>query len=378
MFGLALWDRAERRLIVARDALGIKPIYYRQTQRELMFRFRSEGDAAHSRVSARRWIGPSLAQYLAFGYVSAPNSMFEGMRKLQPGTRAHRRGRPVHDAALLPPAAPKSIDTRRVRQWIEAVRAEMERAVRDQMVADVPIGAFLSGGIDSSAVVAFMSRHSTHPVKTYSIGFQGSSGAAAVQRAAVRAPGGAGSSAPIITRSSCSRTSPRCCRSSLWHMDEPIADAAFITTYLVSKFARQDVTVILSGVGGDELFGGYTRYLDEHYRRTVSPRSGGASARGIIAPIAQSPAERPAQPHAQQDAAREGVPAGGLARRSRSATARTWRCSMPPSARSLHEATAPSRFDDCIARAFAARADRRSAAATDGRRSSRRRCPTTC
>ena len=170
-------------------------------------------------------------------------------------------------------------------QWIEATRSEVERSVRNQMVCDVPIGAFLSGGVDSSAVVAFMSRQTDDPVKTYSIGFRGASGAQLYNELpytrmvshAFRTD-----HHEIIVQPDVAQLLPDL----IWHLDEPIADAAFITTYLVSKFAREQVTVILSGVGGDELFGGYHRYLDAHYRRRYQllPRF---LRRGLIDPIAR-------------------------------------------------------------------------------------------
>jgi asparagine synthase (glutamine-hydrolysing) len=159
------------------------------------------------------------------------------------------------------------------------------------MVSDVPIGAFLSGGIDSSAVVAFMSRHSAHPVKTYSIGFQGSSGAELFNelpfaRQVARQFGT--DHREIVVQPDVVTLLPQL----IWHMDEPTSDAALMTTYLVSKFARRDVTVILSGVGGDEILGGYRRYLDEHYR-SVYRRMPGVLRRGLITPLARAlPSDR--------------------------------------------------------------------------------------
>ena len=143
------------------------------------------------------------------------------------------------------------------------MRARLEKAVHSQMVSDVPIGAFLSGGIDSSAVVAFMAAHSDRPVKTYSIGFSGGDAEAYYNElpyARQIAQRFHTDHHEILVRPDVVSLLPRL----LWHMDEPIADTAFITTYLVSEFARRDVTVILSGVGGDELFGGYRRYLGNH------------------------------------------------------------------------------------------------------------------
>ena len=282
MFGLALWDRNRNRLLVARDALGIKPLYYHHTERYLAFS--SEAKALFKVPGLTpRLDQAALGQYLAIGYVSAPNSMFSGIKKLEPGTMIIvESGRLRRNQFWKLPSEVDSSMTE--KDSIASVRAEMERAISEQMVSDVPIGAFLSGGLDSSSVVAFMSRHTSYPVKTYSIGFSGSSGANLYNelpyaREVARTFGT--DHREIIVQPDVVSLLPEL----LWHMDEPVADAAFITTYLVSKFARQDVTVILSGVGGDELFGGYTRYLDEHYRR-IYHRVPGFVRRWLVEPVA--------------------------------------------------------------------------------------------
>jgi asparagine synthase (glutamine-hydrolysing) len=282
MFGLALWDRARRRLIVARDAIGIKPIYYRVDGRQFMFASEAKALLAVPGVQARM-NAAAAEQYLSVGYVCAPNCLFEGMRKLEPGSALVAENGVVRPHRYY--QLPANIDSARSeQQWVEAVRVELERAVQDQMVSDVPIGAFLSGGVDSSAVVALMSRHSSGPVKTYSIGFQGSSGAELYNElpyARQVAERFGTDHREIVVQPDVAALLPQL----ILHMDEPIADAAFITTYLVAKFARQDVTVILSGVGGDELFGGYKRYLGEHYR-SLYRRVPGLIRSGLIAPLA--------------------------------------------------------------------------------------------
>ena len=151
---------------------------------------------------------------------------------------------------------------------VARVRAQLERSVTMQMVSDVPIGAFLSGGIDSSAVLAFMARATDVPVRTYSIGFDGGPAERfynELEYARKVAQLFGTDHHEILVRPDVVNLLPQL----LWHMDEPVADSAFITTYLVAQFARRDVKVILSGVGGDELFGGYRRYLGEHYLRYI-------------------------------------------------------------------------------------------------------------
>ena len=283
MFGLALWDRRARRLIVARDPLGIKPVYHTRQGHQLAFA--SEIKALVQTPGVSAGIDPSaLAQYLAVGYVAAPHSLFAGISKLPPGTALIVEGGRIRSHRYW--QLPSGLDAARTEpEWAEDVRSGIERAVVEQMVSDVPIGAFLSGGLDSSSIVAFMSRHSRQPVKTYSIGFRDSSGSALYNelphaRTVARMFGT--DHHEILVQPDVAALLPKL----VWHLDEPIADAAFFTTFLVSEFARRDVTVILSGVGGDELFGGYTRYLDQHYRRAYR-RVPEIVRRVILDPIAR-------------------------------------------------------------------------------------------
>jgi asparagine synthase (glutamine-hydrolysing) len=348
MFGLALWDRRKRRLLVARDAIGIKPIYYRLDARGFMFA--SEAKSLLVVPGVQTALDPAaLVQYLSVGYVCAPNAIFAGVHKLEPGTALIAEASKVRKHRYY--RLPARIDTTRSeQQWVEAVRAELERSVREQMVSDVPIGAFLSGGIDSSAVVAFMSRHSTQPVKTYSIGFHGSTGAQLYNELpyARQVAGQFGTDHhEIIVQPDVATLLPEL----IWHMDEPIADAAFITTYLVSKFARQDVTVILSGVGGDELFGGYKRYLDEHYR-SLYRRIPSVIRSGVIAPLAGLlPSDRHSRVLNQMRLAKAFLQADTLPFEERY---RSYMQVFDARERAaLLRGAAPAGFDDCIARGFA-------------------------
>ena len=263
MFAFALWDASRRRLVVARDRLGIKPLYVWCDGRRLAFA--SEAKALFALPGIRAELDPAaLRSYLALGYVPSPQSMFRGVRKLPAATLLVAENGRVDERRYW--RLPENIDRSRSEEtWVGDVRMRLEESVRSQMVSDVPIGAFLSGGIDSSAVVAFMSAHSDRPVKTYAIGFAGGEAEAYYNElpyARQVAQRFGTEHHEILVRPDVVSLLPRL----LWHMDEPIADTAFITTYLVSEFARKDVTVILSGVGGDELFGGYRRYLGNHYQ----------------------------------------------------------------------------------------------------------------
>src|SRR4029077_9445787 len=149
-------------------------------------------------------------------------------------------------------------------EWIERIRTKIQETVRAQLISDVPLGAFLSGGMDSSTIVAVMAAQTGRPVKTYSIGYQGEhSYYNELPYARMVAKAFNTDHHEIVVQPSVSELLPKL----IWHLDEPIADSAFFTTYLVSKLARESVTVILSGVGGDELFGGYRRYLGNALQR---------------------------------------------------------------------------------------------------------------
>ena len=289
MFAFAVWDRRRRRLLIARDRLGIKPLYVSETSGRIVFA--SELKSILNCPGVKRSINPTaLREYLALGYVPAPLSMLDGIEKLPPGTLlvvedGNRRQQRYWD---FPEAEGSSAGE---REWAARIAETMERAVVSQMVSDVPLGAFLSGGVDSSAVVAFMARNSDKPVKTYSIGFDSDSGGAYYNElpyARKVAEMFRTDHHEIVVRPDVTSLLPEL----LWHMDEPIADAAFITTYLVSKFAREDVTVILSGVGGDELFGGYRRYWSDHLAR-IYRRIPGPLRRGLLQPVARAlPSDR--------------------------------------------------------------------------------------
>jgi asparagine synthase (glutamine-hydrolysing) len=263
MFGFGLWDARKRRLIVGRDRLGVKPIYVYRDARRVAFASEAKALLALPGVTAQ--MEPAaLHSYLNLGYVAAPHSIFRGVSKLMPASVLVVEEGRVEERRYW--RVPGAVDrTLTESEWVERVRARLEESVRMQMVSDVPIGAFLSGGIDSSTVVGFMAAHSDRPVRTYAIGFEGTAAdeyynelpyarqVAELFRTEHR---------EIVVRPDVVSLLPTL----LWHMDEPLSDTAFITTYLVSQFARREVTVILSGVGGDELFGGYRRYLGNHYQ----------------------------------------------------------------------------------------------------------------
>jgi asparagine synthase (glutamine-hydrolysing) len=253
MFALALWDGRTRTLIAARDRAGEKPLYWTQTAEGV--RLASEVKALLVRPEVSRELDPiALDQFLTYEYVLAPRTMLKGVHKLPPAHfLRYRDGHAtVHrywDAAAVP-----------LRAWTdgeaaEALRAALQRAVVSQLMADVPLGAFLSGGIDSSSIVALMSEASSQQVNSFSIGFADGTynelpyarEVAALfktnHRERTASPDLAGMFDRLVV-----------------HLDEPFADTSLFPTFSVSELAREHVKVVLSGDGGDELFGGYDAY----------------------------------------------------------------------------------------------------------------------
>ena len=265
MFAFAIWDHARGRLLLARDRLGIKPLYYRPLDGGIAFasELKSLLVPGFARPPLDR---AALASFLALGYVPDPLCIFAGVRKLPPGhiaTWSRERGLDVERYWTPPAEADPSLDEETAAREI---RRLLEEAVRYRMIADVPLGAFLSGGIDSSAVVAEMRRQSSAPVRTFSIGFAEPEFNEAPAAAAVAAALGTDHTELIV-------------RPDVEHLfddvalafDEPFADSSAVPTLLVSRLAARHVKVALSGDGGDELFGGYTRYQDFARRAVPLP-----------------------------------------------------------------------------------------------------------
>jgi asparagine synthase (glutamine-hydrolysing) len=265
MFAFALWDKAERTLTLARDRLGEKPLYYGRQDAGGPFLFGSELKALAAHPQFRADIDrQALTLLLRYNYIPAPFSIYRGIAKLRPGTFLTLRdgaaeptieeywsGAAVAEAGV---ADPLDLGD---EQAIGELERRLERAIGAQMVADVPLGAFLSGGVDSSTVVALMQKLSPRPVKTFTIGFREASYNEAEHAKAVARHLGTEHTEMYVTPAETRAVIPK-----LPQMyDEPFADSSQIPTHLVASLARQHVTVSLSGDGGDELFGGYNRYL---------------------------------------------------------------------------------------------------------------------
>ena len=262
MFGLALWDTKRERLVLGRDRLGEKPLYFRCESQRLLFASELKSILKAEDVPRRLNLN-ALQEYLALGYVPAPLSILDGIEKLLPGHYlvAEKGLIGTHIYWNVPDG---QTEERSEEEWIELVREKLLETIKAQLVSDVPLGAFLSGGVDSSLIVSAMARLTGRTVKTYSIGYGGDqSYYNELPYAKLVAQQFATEHHEIVVRPEVSELLPKL----IWHLDEPIADSACLTTYLVSRLARESVTVILSGVGGDELFGGYRRYLGESMRR---------------------------------------------------------------------------------------------------------------
>ena len=266
IFAFAIWDTHEQALFLARDRLGVKPLYYADSGG--MLTFASEVKALLPIIGRPRMNTAALSEYLTFLWVPDPNTLFEGVMKLAPGHFAtyDREGLTIRewwDMRFAP-------DTGDEEDWAAATREAVQSAVRRQMVSDVPLGSFLSGGLDSSAIVAEMAA-AAGSVSTYTIGFTKADLEYDVVPDDVRYSREIAKAFPIdyherIVEPEVAELLPRL----IWHMDEPIADPAAISAYLVCAAAREKLTVILSGMGGDEIFAGYPRHLAARLARTFN------------------------------------------------------------------------------------------------------------
>ena len=293
MFAFALWDRKERSLHLSRDRIGEKPLYYGWMGKVLLFG--SELKALRKHPDWKGEINPdTLALFMQFGYVPTPYSIYKGIFKIKPATIATFTQN--HTSTFAPPRVERYWQADELAKTGEVNPLKdddataiyhldklLEDSVKQQMIADVPLGAFLSGGIDSSTIVAHMQKQSTRPVKTFTIGFLEENYNEAVHAKKVAQHLGTDHTELYVSAEQAMEVIPRL----PVIYDEPFSDSSQIPTFLISQLTRQKVTVSLSGDGGDELFGGYNRHF---WGRSIWGKIGAAppQPRKILARIISS------------------------------------------------------------------------------------------
>jgi asparagine synthase (glutamine-hydrolysing) len=291
MFALAIWDGRQERLVLARDRVGKKPLFFHRGRRRLAFASEIKAFLAHPDIDLEI-NEDAVPYYFLYGYVPGPETFYRSVMQVEPGTSVTitADGAIAHHtywAPRYPDASAQSAKTTDRRAAMETVRSLTTQAVERRLISDVPLGAFLSGGVDSTIVVGLMTALSGERVKTFSIGFEGD--AAYDETAHARA---------VAERFHTDHTEFRVSPSAvelidtlLWHHDGPFGDSSAIPTYLVSRLTRQHVTVVLTGDGGDEVFAGYLRFHAALAAGTLPEWSGGVLA-ALLSPLPTAPNER--------------------------------------------------------------------------------------
>lgn len=281
MFALALWDASARRLVLARDRMGEKPLYYTLTDDRLLFASELTAIIQHPLVK-RELDMESLSAYLALEYVPAPRTILRGIYKLPPAT-ALVLERGVVRTFRYWTLEPQPTFAKRYDDAVALLRERLERAVVSRLVSDVPLGVFLSGGIDSSTIAALAARHGA--LETFSIGFREKSFDETDHARSVAAFIGSHHHERIFEGSEMPELVPRLARM----LDEPLGDASILPTALLSAFARERVTVAVGGDGGDELFAGYPMHqaqrVAKYTRRMPAPVRAMARAAAAALPV---------------------------------------------------------------------------------------------
>jgi asparagine synthase (glutamine-hydrolysing) len=282
MFAFALWDAQEQRLLLARDRVGKKPLFYAAVPGGISFSSEMQGVLADPRVG-REVDWSAIDAYLSWGYIPAPATGFAGVRKLGPGswlTVDLASGTPVLNEQRYWELSYEPKRRLSMHGAQTELREILTEAVRLRMLSDVPLGAFLSGGIDSSIVVGLMAELSSAPVKTFSIGFE-EAGWSELEHAARIARLWRTDHHEYVVKADALSILPTLVQ----HYGEPYADSSAIPTYYVSEMARSQVTVALNGDGGDESFAGYDRYRGNAVAARVSRLPGSASAAGVLSRV---------------------------------------------------------------------------------------------
>ena len=297
MFSFAIWDKDSRTLFCARDRLGKKPFYYYWDGR--LFAFASEIKAllAHPEISPR-FEESLLSEYLNFGYCSGDRTLFSGIRKLMPGHWLRLTPEQLRNPPVLGTSLPyRSREQRDDQSWIAECRTRLEEAVRTRLMSDVPLGMFLSGGVDSSAIAALMKPMSNGPVKTFAVGYREQEYSELDYARQVARKIGTEHHEVVIGRDDFFNALPQL----IWHEDEPISWPSSVSLYFVSRLAAEQVKVVLTGEGSDELFAGYARYrfyvLNQRLLRAYRavPRSARDAIRSRIAHTSSTFRQHPAQ-----------------------------------------------------------------------------------
>ena len=299
MFSIAVWDGRARRLILARDRLGIKPLYYSVQRDRLVFGSELKSVLASGLVPAQLDYR-AIDAYLTLGYFPAPLTPLLGVAKLLPGHTLIADESGVRESAYWSYPRPSPVRGVPAEEHAERLLAKLDESVRLRLMSDVPLGAMLSGGLDSSVIVALMARHMSEPVKTFAVGFSGAGERNELADARLVSAHLGTEHHELNLPADHPFDLERLC----WHMDEPLADLSALGFYELSELASQHVTVALSGQGADELLAGYRKHraaaisgafgratlgVGTRLARLVSARSDG---RAIAALAAGNPAER--------------------------------------------------------------------------------------
>ena len=256
MFGLAIWDQPRRRLLLARDRVGKKPLYYTCVDGNLIFASEIKALLCHPRVK-REVDVQALADFLSVRYVPGPATLFANIYKVLPGHWLLCEDGATREECYWDFTFGAGEEVQSVERYVEGIQRHITRAVQERMMADVPLGAMLSGGVDSSIITGVMSQLTDKPVKTFAVGFDVPGFSELPYARLVSEHFGTEHHELVVQGSDLTKYWPLL----TWHRDEPVSEPSDLGVYLISRLAREHVKVVLSGEGGDELFAGYPKYM---------------------------------------------------------------------------------------------------------------------